>query len=188
MRDRAWYLLKAIVNYANARTSGELDKRAVLTRGSKICWRDGETDSRQIIVDGVTKQTLSELTKLAAPEARLTERQVLETLTEFKEFLEPVNLFIDNRASTKGGEGLWRFTLNLWFEEADENSHQQFNKKWAECRDVQGIKGYIPEANEAFAQENQQAITIPAPPLPNSGSKASIEQSVGHQYGGAVIA
>lgn len=182
-RDRAWHLLKAIVVYA----SGDLDDPEKLRIGSKIRWRDGDADSKQIIADGITKRTLSDLTKQVDPATGLSAQQVLETLNEFKKFLEPVNLFTDNRASTQGGLGLWSFTLNLWFATADELRREDFNQKWEECRGMHKGEEFIPNASDAPADEAPQTNFASKLNSPDATTRASIVQSVTHQHGGAVI-
>jgi hypothetical protein len=183
-RDRAWHLLKAIVVYA----SGDLDNPEKLRIGSKICWRDGDADSRQIIADGVTRRILSDLTKQVDPATGLSERQVLETLKEFKAFMQPVNLFTDNRASTQGGKGLWSFTLNLWFTTADELRYENFNQKWEECRGMHKGGESIPNASDAPADKAPQTNFTSELNSPDTTRNTSVTQSVTHNIGGTVIA
>ncbi|NEZ68291.1 TIR domain-containing protein [Leptolyngbyaceae cyanobacterium CCMR0082] len=187
MRDRAWLLLKAIVDYAN----GQLDEEDTLRLRTKIRWDETKDTPHRIVVSQVKKQELAWLTEKLDSKNGLKPDQVRDSLEEFKDFLAPLKLFVDNRTVRKGGSGLWFFTFNLWFREPTENSRAEFNQKWQSCRpgseDILSPGDKLP--SDGFEPKTKQTKSTSSPD--NSSleePKISITQIVDAvESGGAIV-
>ncbi len=173
IRDRVWLLITALVKYAN----GDLDPEDTLRlrQSKKLRWRDGNPDGQEIVANDVNKHDLANLTKMANGERGLSARQVLESLTELRDFLASTNIFTDNRAATRGGKGNWHFTVSLWFSEITAERRDEFDAKWAECHPQGGSPSHS-AGDEADSESNSGEAT----PKPSGSETSDVNQS-GHQ-------
>jgi hypothetical protein len=188
IRDRVWLLIKALVTYANSDLDPEDTLR--LRQSKKLRWRDNNPETQEIVANDVTKHDLAALTKMVTERQGLSDRQVLESLAELRDFLAPTNIFTDNRAATRGGKGNWHFTVSLWFSEITAERRDEFDAKWAECHPQGGNP-----SNKAGDEADPESHSGEATPKP-SGSEISdvnqsghhISQTVHKNNGGNVIA